>query len=433
MRTLVAHTYGQAINVATTILLPYVAVTNWGAAEYGVWISITAVTQLLLLIDLGWGNAIQNQLCMKSNRGIEEATFLTTKVANNYLAKLSIAVACLVAMSILISQYKSTIITTCTNKDLAITIFLLSIPSILSPINTIYCGIWRYLGQNEKGITAINTVRLIETSIVVITIISGKNIIATSFLAAIFRIISSIVMIYDGYRRLKFDGPHLDAGQEKSILVEVESIRSAAKGFTMLAASQYIFLNGPVIIITSILGPVAAASFTACRTLSRLPILPLAMFLSSLSPELTKLSAAKNTERIKTIVPRVATISAIIVATVSLLTMILTTQIEELWFNGKLQLDSTILFPLCVGATILAINQVTSQALQAINQTTNQGRMYIINYSGFCIFMFSTIYYSKQACWSGYSLLIAELMMALLLFKEYNKIPSWKTEKPIAQ
>ena len=306
-----AHTYGQAINLLSIILIPFVAVKHWGEVAYGVWLTITAITQLFSLIDMGWTQAIQNQLCLKTNRSKIEARIIIWFVMKNFLKKWISGIVLISVIGLYLWEHGDIIGFNRENEEIVLAFLSLSMSASLQPIINIYSAVWRYIGGNEKGIIITNSGRLLEILIIILMAYWGFSIDCVALTILIIKILIILSILYHIDNILKRECIFKACKKTKIDRNELRFMKKAASGFNLYMISQQLFLNGPVIIISMILGPVTAAVFSASRTLSRLPVLPISMFLLSINQGLTEYAAHQKYEKIRKTTIKMITINVI--------------------------------------------------------------------------------------------------------------------------
>jgi len=437
-RTLSAHSYGQLITISSTLLLPTIAVTRWGAEGYGYWVSLSAVAQFFALSDLGASVALANQLCLKSNRTSEEAWMLVRAVIHEFIKNSIYASIIILMIAFAGNFYLVGMETEKLTIEMVVSFALLAFSQAFQPLLVIYGAIWRFKGKNEVGIFINNTIRLLEFAAITLTAMAGNGLLESAVVALIFKLIAVIIIIFHMRKQMKKKPPvevsklrkyiRNQLKQKKNIEVtefrkesssEVEPVKKAGHGFMLMTLSQQLSLQSPVLLISAILGPVQSAVFVSCRTLSRLPVQPLTVLLASINPELTDLIVKKQNHKLI----RVVSIISLITVSLSLLIGILAVNnidvIEKVWLKNKLTLDLTVLTILCIAASFYLFGQVINQALSAANQTRIQGRQYIIASITVTFLSSVLLFITHKTYWCAGLILASETLMALLVFNRF--------------
>ncbi len=419
IRTFSAHSYGQIITIISTLAGPTVAVAYWGAEGFGYWVSLSALAQFFSLSDLGASTALANQLCLKSNRSIEDAHRLTRNVIINYVKKAVISLAIILAVAFLLALYYSYHVATQSAFILAFTFSALAFSAAFQPAIGIYNAAWRFIGRNEVGIFISNTTRLLEFLMIIGIALLGKPMLIAAIAAALFKILISLIMYFHIPSLIKQGKDIQILNQNTQTHIELNKLTKAGHGFTLISLSQQLTLHGPILLISAILDPVQAAVFAACRTLSRLPVQPLSVLLASLNPELTDLIAKKHYKQLKIIVFRMLFGVMILSILTGLSSVYFIDIIQKYWLENKLNLDIKVLIPLSLAATFYLCGQVLNQTLTAANKTREQSKQFIIVGLLMITLMLPLLLITEQTMWSAIIVLIAESLMTVLLFQRY--------------
>jgi O-antigen/teichoic acid export membrane protein len=419
IRTFSAHSYGQIITIFSTLVGPTVAVANWGAEGFGYWVSLSALAQFFSLSDLGASIALANQLCLKSDRSIDEAYRLTRNVILSYIKNAAISLAIILAAAFFLAFYYSYLISSQDAFILAFTFAAIAFSAALQPAIGIYSAAWRFIGRNEVGIFISNTIRLLEFLIFIGIVLLGKQMLIAAIVGALLKILASLIMYFHIPSLIKQGKDKQLLSQKAQMHIELNKLTKAGHGFTLISLSQQLTLQGPVLLISVILGPVQAAVFAACRTLSRLPVQPLSILLASLNPELTELIANKNYKQLKIIVFRMLFGVIILSILTGISSVYFIDIIQKYWLENKLNLDIKVLIPLCLAATFYLCGQVLNQTLTAANKTRAQSKQFIVVGFLMIILMTPLLLLTEQTMWSAIIVLIAESLMAVLLVHRY--------------
>lgn len=421
LKTLSAHGYGQLITISSTLLIPTIAITKWGAEGFGYWVSLSALAQFFLMADLGATIALSNQLCLKSERTPVDAWRLIREVLHTHILKVLFAIGLIILISWGVWLHYGQSI------QLAITFMLLALSACLQPFIGIYCAAWRFIGKNAIGIFISNTVRLIEFLTIAGCAMLGQAMITAATIAFVFRLISVAVAVFHTPKLIVKKGVTSLILSDATISTEIKSLKKAGHGFMFISLSQQLALHGPTIIISSILGPISAATFTACRTISRLPVQPLTVLLASLNPEFTELICRGQYLRLRKVVTKVimsAITISILVSTTAILYMDV---LEKFWLRNKLQLNLNVLTILCLSSAFYISGQVLNQTLTSANQTRVQSKLFLLVTIFTILTMSFVLIFTRQLVSAMLPSLLGDFLMTIFLIKKYSSFTAQKT------
>jgi O-antigen/teichoic acid export membrane protein len=418
LRTMSAHGYGQVVTILSALIIPSVTVARWGAEGFGYWVTLTALAQFFLMADLGAAAALSNQLCLKFARTQDNAWTLTRSVLRNYLAKATVAAGIIIIIALFVWYYYERRLATEQSVKLSITFVLLALSSTMQPVISVYCAVWRFIGENAVGIFISNTVRLIEFMVIVVCVLLRKESIIVAAAIFVLKVISVIVASFHASILLK--GNSSLSQYRDDAHAEFHSLKQAGHGFALISLSQQMALHVPTLLISAILGPVFAGVFAASRTISRLPVQPLTVVLTSLNPELTELIAKEQYERLRLIVRRVAVLAIVSAVIVGIGAVLYMDVLERVWLRGRMSLNLSVLVVLCLAAVFYIGGQVLNLALTSANHTRDQSRQFLVVTVLTMAAMPPVLFFTQSILWGVLLLLMSESLMVVLLARRYN-------------
>jgi O-antigen/teichoic acid export membrane protein len=419
LRTIGAHTYGQAITLIGIYSFPAVAILVWGPLIYGYWVSISALAQFFIVADLGASLAIANHLCMNSSFDENDALKIIRYTARCYFKKILYILLLVLALMLIIYFLQNAKFSKSEVFDILLTFFFLAFSASLQPALSTYASFWRFSGKNEVGVFILNTIRLFEFLVVLAVIFFSKKM----YWAALSSIIVKCFSLFSIHLVLRKSHVKNDNNSQKSTILvtnEFEEIKKAGFGFVMISFAQQLIINGPVLIIATILGPLWSAIFSACRTLSRLPVQPLILLLTSLSPEVTALITKKEYVKTYKYILTIGIVFFLISTLVGLISLGNLGLIEKYWLLGKLHINRNLLILLCIAGTFHICGQAFSQPLTAINKTFDNGltNILVAFLSLFLMYIFLII--TKNIIWAGFLIMLSEVIFCVIVFKRNN-------------
>ena len=392
----------------------------WGVEGFGYWISLSALAQFFSMCDLGVSIALANQLCLKQDRSAGDALRLIRSAILDFVRNGVISIIFILIISLLISVYYLREENSEKAYFLSITFVALAFSAAMQPAQAIYCAAWRFIGKNEIGIFILNTVRLLDFGILIVVAFSDGGMLVAATAVAVLKFLLILIFYYHLPSLVLNNKNNLSFNEKIIIHKELSEVKQAGHGFTLISMSQQMTLHGPVLLITAILGPVFAAVFAACRTISRLPVQPLTVLLASLNPEITDLIAREKYQQLRVIVRRVLLGVVVLSIFVGIGSLVFIDVVERFWLGGKLNLNINVLTPLCLAATFYLVGQVINQALSAANETKAQSKEFAVVSIALLGLMVPALLMTKDVMWSAIIVLLAECAMTILLLRRYS-------------
>jgi hypothetical protein len=409
IKTLSAHSYGQLITIFLTLIIPSIIINRWGAEFFGKWITVFAITQFFSLSDLGISIGLGNQLCLNSNDSKEKAYALINKTCKFILLNIFFCILIILIVSILLNLYLEKILINNIN-EMTIIFFFSSLISVFQPYQNILAAYYRYNNKIELGIFLTNTIRLLEGLVFIVLTYEDIDL---EYILVSLLIIRLIITIYI-YLRIKIKC------KNKTIEVEkFKEMKHAGYGFATIQISQQINLQGPVILISFIVGANEAGLLSVSRTISRLPVQPLIIFLNSINHDITELYKNKKFIEIKNNIRKLAlifTTISVIIATISILA---TELIENYWLHNKLSLDTWLLLPLVLATCFVIRGFVYGLTLNSTNNTKTQSKINLLIDTLSLLLMFISACLFGNLYLSIMPLLLGEILKEYYIKKLY--------------
>jgi O-antigen/teichoic acid export membrane protein len=145
-------------------------------------------------------------------------------------------------------------------------------------------------------------------------------------------------------------------------------------------------LQGPILIIGFLFGPAMVATFSAMRTLARIPYQITFAFSSSISPEMTFAYGARNFKLLRKLHRKSWALNTIAVSIVALTIGFFGESIVHIWLRKTIVFDALILNGLLVTTFMLSLWNSSSMVLMSSNKHSELAKYYLIsNVLGFFI------------------------------------------------
>lgn len=376
-KSFLAHAYGQCVTLIATILIPSFAIDSWGLEGVGYWMSFLAFSLFFQITDLGKSIALGNQLSLNLSRNSSEARKLVLIWFKRNLRSIIIATLINFTIGFLFAMHLKD-----NNNEnyvmLAGTLVVLNLSSCLYPFFSVYGAIWRFVGKNEVGVFANNTIRLMELMIFLWVLKSQHNMLMAALSILTFKVVV-IVFIFVNLKNNKyFEGLICNTNVKSLRIIEDNwaQIKKAGIGFSGIWVAQQLMQNAPVVLVGIYYGAIEAAVFSMCRTLSRLPSQPIIMFYSSMGPRLTDLIAQNR--NISELIKKMLIIVLVFSVLIEIIIYLFNSQIVELWLSNRIVLKDAVLIPLCLSTVFYSIGQLFTMVLSSANKTKSQSSDYMI-------------------------------------------------------
>jgi O-antigen/teichoic acid export membrane protein len=148
-----------------------------------------------------------------------------------------------------------------------LTLLWLCVYAILTMQSSNLVGVFRCDGNFSLGVVCINCIRIAETLIIIPLALSGKTFPMVAFGMAACRAVGMLGMI----ALIRKKSPWLTMGFRKARLPRMRKMLFPAAAFMAFPLGNALNLQGLLFVIGIAMGPVAVASFSTLRTMTRIP------------------------------------------------------------------------------------------------------------------------------------------------------------------
>lgn len=296
LRNLGANAYGQLITVAIQLASVPLFLYFWGIDLYGEWLILSAIPAYLSLSDIGFASVAANDMTMRMAKKDKVGTLEVYQSIWIFICGISIVVGS--GLTVLIISIPLNDIFSISNISIENTRNAL-VAMMLYVLIGLQIGVlsaaFRSVGRYAFGTMINNTVRLTEwlTSIVALTL--GGSVFAIAMTMLAVRFIGLIIM----WVILRRQEPWLNLGFQEASVQKIYDLFKPAVAFMVFPLGLAFSLQGAVLLIGAMLGPVAVVIFSTYRTLTRLLVQMITMINQAVWPEI---SAAYGAEKMDLVV-----------------------------------------------------------------------------------------------------------------------------------
>jgi O-antigen/teichoic acid export membrane protein len=364
-RTLIAQLYGQAVIIVCQLALVPVLLWGWGTERYGSWLILTAVPTFLTFSDFGFTFVAKNEMVMAvaaHNRPLAQTVFQSILAMLCFIVPAMIAISAITLVEIDPSRSLSTAIISAFDARIVLFAFICNV--LLYQFFLLICAGIRAENKPATETVLAATARLFESTAIGVAAVSGGGL-TVAALAALFTRIIFLCVAYGWLRRVT---PWLSLGFSMASRREIRRLAHPALAYMLVPMGQALLIQGPIIVLGALSGPLAVVIFSTTRTLTRLGTAATNMFNNTFVAEYSTLAgktAFDSFHHLRTIQMRISLV--LIVIYVITLTLV-SRPIMNIFTHGKVAVLQPLFFvmTLAVAAEMFWSAQFTP--LVAVNR-----------------------------------------------------------------
>ena len=308
----------------------------WGAKLYGEWLIISAIPTYLALSDVGFGGVAGNDMTMRVAAGDRDGaleTYQSTRVLMSITSLL--AGIALFGIIWLLPLTRWLNLSSMAISEARIALSLLSVYALVSLQAGLYLVGLRCDGNYGFGVLVENLIRLSEFVAAMIAVALSGRPAAVAGVLLVARILGTIVM---GWLMLR-KSPWLRHGLGRVRMASVRRLALPAFAYMGFPAGNALSVQGMVVVIGLVLGPVAVTTFSAMRTLTRFALQMATIITLGVCPELSVAFGAQNWNLARKL-HRIACQAALWVSLAAVVFLFVAgDHIFRLWTHGRVTMD----------------------------------------------------------------------------------------------
>ena len=344
----------------------------WGEKLYGEWLVLSAIPIYLSLTDFGFGNVAANEMTMQVGKGDRPAALKIFQSAWMLTLSISVLVSAISALLIEFVPFARWLhITLLTPGQISATLFLLVAYVLFGfQANMIGAG-FRCDGNFAFGTMLANVVRICEATAVVIVVLAHWSPVSAAAASLGVRVIGNLCL----QAVLRSKTSWLRFGFQHSAWSVIRRLFHPAVAYMAFPAGNSLSLQGTLLAVGSVLGPVPVVVFSTLRTMARLAVQLTAVIQIGVWPELSRAHGAGDTQVVRALHRYSCQAAVLISGAIAIVLAIFGNRILSIWTHGQVAMNTPVFMLLLLG---VIVNSFWSSSMVALLATNQHGRVAVI-------------------------------------------------------
>lgn len=276
---------------------------QWGAAGYGTWLMLMTIPAYVAVSDFGLGTAAGTEITQRVARGDTTGALQSFQSAWIFVFGVMLAIALLAAAYAALGA--SDVIKG--QADIPLAVLIVTVYAIVAVQTTTLAVVYRATHKYAHAMLISAAVIVVEGMALGATVTLGGQLIAAATAMLTVRVVGWLVT-YLVLRRLE---PWVRLGFDRADLATVRRLANPSIAALSLTLATSMSLQGVVLVLGWVGGPVAAALFGASRFIARIPLQFSGLVVRASIPELTRAQVDKDPALIRRLT-RLNVISALV-------------------------------------------------------------------------------------------------------------------------
>jgi O-antigen/teichoic acid export membrane protein len=279
-----ASALGPAVTLAAQIVSVPVFLHAWGTKLYGEWLILAAIPTYIAFSDIGFGNVAANDMTMRAAAQDRTGALKTFQSAWVLITVSSL----LVGAGFVLSAWKLPLaswlqLDSLGRRNTGAVLTFLSLYALLSLQADLTASGFRCQEAYARGMLLKNLVRLAETLTVTLLVAGSRPPVEAAAAYFAVRALGTVAMAWVLVRH----SPWLRYGWQHADIESVRRLLRPAIAYLAFPAANALSLQGMVLMVGAVLGPIAVATFSTLRTLTRFGFQIMEAVKNSVWPELS--------------------------------------------------------------------------------------------------------------------------------------------------
>lgn len=286
-----ATVLGPIVTIIVQVIAVPVFLHSWGPKLYGEWLVLSAIPTYIAFSDVGFGNVAANDMTIRvaiGDRNGALETFQSTWLLISFTSLIVVLCFFAGAWTLPLTRWLNlSSLTLAATRTILTLLFVYALLSLQADLTT---SGFRCDGNYALGMLVKNILRLTESVVVTSLVALHVSPVQAAATYLLLRVIGTPVMGWIMVRK----SPWLQYGFRFATFESARRLASPAVAYMAFPIGNALSIQGMVLVIASVLGPIAVATFSTMRTLTRFGFQIMEAVKNSVWPELSTAYGKQN-------------------------------------------------------------------------------------------------------------------------------------------
>jgi O-antigen/teichoic acid export membrane protein len=286
-----ATVLGPGITILFQVISVPIFLHSWGPKLYGEWLVLSAIPTYLAFSDMGFGNVAANDMTMRVAMGDRRGalgTFQSTWLLISLTSLFGLGCFVVGAWTLPLTRWLN--LSSTTPKEARVVVILLCAYALLCIQADLTTSGFRCEGHYALGTVIKNMVRFVETAAVTTVVSLSAKPVQVAAMLLFIRAVGTCVMAWAMTRK----SPWIHYGFRNAKVQRARSLVVPAVAYMAFPVGSALSIQGMVLVISAVLGPIAVATFSTMRTLTRFGFQIMEAVKNTVWPELSAAYGVQN-------------------------------------------------------------------------------------------------------------------------------------------
>jgi O-antigen/teichoic acid export membrane protein len=419
LKGLGANAYGQLVTAIVQLVGVPVLLHAWGAQLYGEWLILFALPAYLAMTDLGFSQSASNDMTARvarDDRAGALAVFQSLGVLVYAMVGAGLILTAVLIPWIPLQEWLR--LQAMEQGSARWTLWLLGAAVLAALANNVNHAGFRANADYALHVGIDATTRLTQFGGVWIVAALGGGVVAAAAVFCGIRILgalcSALLLIHRH--------PWLRFGLGKARSAELRRLLKPALANVAMPLAQALNVQGMVLVVGIVLGPLAVVVFSTLRTLTRLALQLVLAVAHAVEPELAAAHGCGDTVRERLLFIHSLRASLWLAVATAATLLLFGPSILDVWTHGRVAMHRTLFAWLLTSAVASVLWYGALIVLKAANRHTRAAFTYVLASAAAVAFGALLLHWSGQLANAGFSLLVTDAAMAFYALRAAGRL-----------
>ena len=370
-----ANTFSRLSTTLTQVFSVPVFLSHWGVHLYGEWILLNTIPSYLGLSDVGFGSVAGNEMTMlAAAQNFEQAlvvfqsVWVLTTVITSLIGLLLIAAVWFLPLGAWLHVHAIS------PADTKLIVLLLGLAVLLGMQETLFQAAFRCVGKYPLGTMAKSLVVLAAF----LSTMLGVGLHLSPVPVMVLYVAVNAVGVLALWVLLRREVPWIRFGIRHAQWAVIRRLTGPAFSYMSFPLVNALNLQGILVVIGYVMGPVAVVTFNTARTISRSATQGMNLINNSIWPEMSAAFGVGAMDVARMLHRRACQISLLLCLGITFGVAILGDWIWRVWTVGKVPIDPVLLNIMLLQMVVSAFWFTSSVVPLATNQHQRMAKAMLI-------------------------------------------------------
>jgi O-antigen/teichoic acid export membrane protein len=414
-----ANVYSQGITIVVQLIGVPILLHAWGAQVYGEWLILFAVSAYLSGTDLGFSQTAANDMTQSVSRGnYAEALSVFQSSAAIVSCAFSGGLIFVTALLFGVPLRFWPQLSTMSVNEMRLVLWFLAAEGLVRLGNGISSAGFRAASEYSLHVYLSSTWRLLQfVAIWIVALSGGGPVVAAASFFGVYTLATPTVaaLLIRRHPWLRFGFAHVQRS-------ELRRLFKPALANVSMPVAQALNIQGMVLVVGIVLGPLAVVTFSTLRTLTRLALQIVLAVSHAAEPELAAAYGAGNQALMQSIFLHALRAGLWLAFVAAAGLALFGSFILQVWTHNKVLMDERLFYWLLASAVATTLWYSGFIILKAANRHLRAAFLYSLSAAAAVVVAAALLALTNHLADAGFSLLMMDGMMSIYILSAASRI-----------